>query len=347
MAPHPNSIVSLSPALPAGRPRAGATLADIIDEALQLDLTLRGSGDSDRVLQILHKNLLPGGKRTRPVVCFLIGELLGAPRGPLRICARAAEFTHAASLAHDDIIDEAKLRRGRPTLHEVTGINRAILGGDLLLACTIEELMHHGLQNHAHELAKAIRELSLGEWLETEKRYVTDLSWSELQRIHELKTGSLLRWCAEAAPRLLELPESLIAEFGAFGQELGLAFQWVDDVLDYSRESGKPYAQDLREGILNSVTLQILEETPELRIRIADFFESKTDIKPEKVLPERLVEQAQLKLREKATTLLHQSCNRLRTACLESQRLGHAINTSLLDGHALEHLVLGITARVR
>ena len=118
-------------------------------------------------------------------------------------------------------------------------------------------------------------------------------------------------------------------------------------MLDYSRESGKPYAQDLREGILNSVTLQILEDAPEVRMRIADFFESKADILPEEVLPAPLVERAQVKLRERATQLLHHSCNRIRNACSEAQRLGHKIDEDLLSGDALEQLVLGVTGRVR
>src|SRR4051812_15877833 len=131
-------------------------------ESLDLSLNVHSVPEVDI---LLSKTVLFRGKKFRPTLCFLMGQLLRLPQELLHPYARAAEFVHAATLAHDDVIDESLIRRNRPTLNARSSNARAVLAGDLLLARVMAELSSLGEIQIIHDLARTVEELVLGEWL--------------------------------------------------------------------------------------------------------------------------------------------------------------------------------------
>lgn len=190
----------------------------------------------------INYSLLSGGKRFRPVLALLVAETLGASPEKVLPVAAAIEFIHTYSLIHDDLpaMDNDDLRRGRPTNHVVYGEATALLAGDALLTEAF------GVVARAYkkqpEVAVALVELlasAAGFWgmvggqaLDIEP--VGSLRTAELMRkIHELKTGALIRVSCEAAAVACEAGVAERSAMRLFGENLGLAFQLADDLLDY------------------------------------------------------------------------------------------------------------------
>jgi geranylgeranyl pyrophosphate synthase len=231
-------------------------------ENLNLSLSVRSVPEIDT---LLSKTVLFRGKKFRPTLCFLMGQLLGVPPEKTHPYARAAEFVHAATLAHDDVIDESLTRRNRPTLNARSTNARAVLAGDLLLARVMSELSELGDVYLIHELAKTVEELVNGEWLQLEARKISSVSRHHLETVAKKKTASLMAWCCSTPARLAGCDPSILEACRKFGECLGIAFQMIDDIIDYDASGGKPFAQDLREGLVNFVTLEILEANPSLQ----------------------------------------------------------------------------------
>jgi len=227
---------------------------------------------------LLNRTVLFGGKRFRPLLCLLFGHLLKLELEKLAPFGRSAEFTHAASLAHDDVIDEADKRRNRPTINKISSNARAVLAGDILLARVMTEVSGQGSIEITQDLSHVVRELVEGEWLQLEARGRIDVTEAHLERVASQKTASLLAWCCQTPVRLCfptrnpSTPQelALFEAAGRFGRSIGLAFQFVDDVLDFESTSEKPVAQDLREGLVNFVTFEMLRAHPELKGGIRD-----------------------------------------------------------------------------
>jgi geranylgeranyl pyrophosphate synthase len=235
-----------------------------------LDLLVDAPAHIPEIPQLLQNTLLVGGKRLRPALCFLMGRLLGVSTEKLAPFARAAELTHAATLAHDDVTDEAERRRNRPTLNAVTGNSRAVLTGDLLLARVLREIADQGNPEVLRDMTVVYEDLVTGEWLQLEARGKIDVTRELLERIARHKTGSLLRWCCSTPARLAERGPEFIRTAEKLGETLGLAFQMIDDVIDFEVGGEKPFAQDLREGTVNFVTLAMIERRPELSRMLAE-----------------------------------------------------------------------------
>ena len=230
----------------------------------QLDLSLQVYLVPE-IEALLSKTVLFRGKKFRPTLCFLMGQMFGVPLQVLQPYARAAEFVHAATLAHDDVIDESLTRRNRPTLNAKANNARAVLAGDLLLARVMSELSLIGKIEMIRNLAFTVEQLVHGEWLQLEARKVIAIDRAHLETVALKKTASLMVWCCGTAaelggcnPRQIKLAES-------FAEYLGLAFQMIDDILDYEPDGEKPFAQDLKEGLVNFLTLEMLEQVPSLR----------------------------------------------------------------------------------
>lgn len=213
---------------------------------------------------LLSKTVLYRGKKFRPTLCFLMGNVFGVALEKMAPYARAAEFVHAATLAHDDVIDESTLRRNRPTLNARVTNARAVLAGDLLLARVMTELSALGEIQIISELAQTVEELVHGEWLQLEARKVSTIHRHHLETVAKKKTASLMMWCCTTASRLARQDEGVISSCRSFGEYLGIVFQMIDDIIDYDPHGEKAFAQDLREGLINFVTLEMLEENPDL-----------------------------------------------------------------------------------
>lgn len=229
----------------------------------RLDLSLRVHSVPE-IDTLLSKTVLFRGKKFRPTLCFLMGQLFGLSLDSLHPYSRAAEFVHAATLAHDDVIDESPMRRKRPTLNARSSNARAVLAGDLLLARVMSELSSLGKIEIIQDLSATVEALVSGEWLQLEARKVCHVSREHLETVARMKTASLMIWCCGTPARLVGAEPSLLEACRKFGESLGIAFQMIDDIIDYDPTGDKPFAQDLREGLVNYVTFEMLDENPSL-----------------------------------------------------------------------------------
>ncbi len=199
-----------------------------------------------------------GGKRIRPVMVLLAARLCGY-RGPRAIqIAAAAEYLHSASLLHDDVVDGAETRRGRPSVNVQFGARYAILVGDFMYARTCQTLVEDGDPDILAIYAESIRTMSEGEVLQLTQSFDPEIAESTYLDIIGRKTSSLLASAAESGAILGGVTRAERRSVREYGHQVGLAFQLVDDALDYAgehQELGKAPLTDLAEG---KVTLPLL-----------------------------------------------------------------------------------------
>ncbi|HET6696746.1 MAG TPA: polyprenyl synthetase family protein [Gaiellaceae bacterium] len=215
----------------------------------------------------LRYSLLGGGKRIRPVLCLATGEALGRNAEELLPAGCALELVHTFSLVHDDLpaLDDDDLRRGQPSAHVQFGEDVAILAGDALLAEAFRLALRYPSPEVARELADATLGMIGGQYLDV----TTDgeLDPDGLRRLHALKTGRLLRASVTTATAVAALPEPEREQWRAFGDELGVLFQIVDDILDATgtaEELGKTPGKDEAAGKVTYVSLHGLDRAREL-----------------------------------------------------------------------------------
>lgn len=250
--------IRVTPDTPEGLLERLSREASLLPYALQLESAVPG------IEALLNRVALSGGKRLRPLLVLLMGRAHGfGDFAKLEPYAIAAEWTHTASLAHDDVIDEASERRGKPSVPAASSNSRAVLSGDLLLARVMVELSRLGRVEIIHGLSKAVEDLVSGEWLQLEARHNPETNYRNLEITARLKTGSLMGWCCAVAAWLQG--DTLRAErLRTWGENVGVAFQMIDDVLDFEATSGKPFAQDLESGLVNFVVWEMTQARPEL-----------------------------------------------------------------------------------
>ena len=237
------------------------------------DITTPIGQDLARVERVLHESLRSvapliseigdytfdgGGKRIRPVLVLLAARLCGY-RGPRAIqVAAAAEFLHTATLVHDDVVDGAATRRGRPSVNARFGTRLAILMGDYLLATSSQLLVEDGNNDILSAYADTIRRMAEGEVLQLTNSFDTEISESLYIDVIGRKTATLLATASESGAILGDVTRSERRAVREYGWQLGVAFQLVDDALDYAstgEELGKAPLTDLAEG---KVTLPLL-----------------------------------------------------------------------------------------
>jgi len=193
-----------------------------------------------------------GGKRIRPVTHYYFTQLLGYEGGEWADIGAIGEIIHAASLLHDDVIDEANLRRDHPTVNLLYGNKTAILSGDYLLGCAFAHLcgLDHSLDLFAI-FTRVIRMLSVGELLQMEWEGNLALKETVYRKIIHGKTGCLFGAMVEAAAVLTGKSETERSLYREFGEQMGYLFQIRDDYLDYFGDvTGKPPYQDFRRGLV-------------------------------------------------------------------------------------------------
>lgn len=211
------------------------------------------------------------GKRFRPALCFLFGQVFGLGVEELTPFAQAVEMTHTASLVHDDVIDEANERRKTPTLNHRYGNTSAVLGGDFLLAKVIGDLTSTGKLELIIDLTNAIKDLADGEWLQHKLKVQFKAQLSELETVARKKTGSLMVWSCTTPAKLAGMDAATIELCRELGDDIGVFFQMLDDVNDFNPSSGKPFAQDLKVGQLNFVTAHLVAQSPEMYQAFKEF----------------------------------------------------------------------------
>jgi geranylgeranyl pyrophosphate synthase len=213
------------------------------------------AGHGELLARYAGQTIAAGGKRLRPLLVFLAaGTPPPTSEGLLR-AAVAVELVHGATLIHDDVLDGSPLRRGHPTVFASGGRRMAIATGDLLFSRAFAELASAGSVDAVRVLAWASRELAAGEVMQRADAFVTDLTVERYLERCRLKTAVLFRAACELGALQAEGPAPALA---AFGEQVGLAFQLLDDVLDVTgppERTGKPRGADLLDG---TVTLPLI-----------------------------------------------------------------------------------------
>jgi octaprenyl-diphosphate synthase len=218
--------------------------------------------------------VMGGGKRVRPAVLLLFARALGADGERARDLALVSEWVHVASLLHDDVIDRAGARRGKPATHRIYGDHAAVMTGDYLLARAIQQLLLRGDGDGAGvALGAAVAALAEGELLEAQLRGRFDVSLADLDAVAARKTAALLAWSCGAGARAAQASPLVVAAAEGYGAELGRAFQLADDALDYEADAvaGKDRLADLRAGLPTVPLLVALERQPGLRQHVVAF----------------------------------------------------------------------------
>lgn len=224
------------------------------------------------------------GKRVRPAIVLLISRATMPDNEIIPKHRRLAEITemiHTASLVHDDVVDESELRRGVPTVHSLFNNRVAVLAGDFLFAQSSWYLANLDNLEVVKLLSQVIMDLAEGEIQQGLNRFDTSLSIEAYLEKSYYKTASLIANSSKAAGLLSGVSLELAEDLYKYGRNIGLAFQIVDDILDFtgSTESlGKPAASDLKSGNLTAPTLFALEEQPFLETLIEREFAQDGDL---------------------------------------------------------------------
>jgi octaprenyl-diphosphate synthase len=205
------------------------------------------------VSEVGMHTLQAGGKRLRPAFLVLSAKATGLPYEEpkalgLGVCM---ELIHMATLIHDDVVDHASTRRGRETANALFGSAATILSGDIMLAKAMNLLSVHGTREITDVVAQAVIDMAEGEVSEMVARGAFDLAIDAHLEILRMKTASFFKACCETGGWTASAPPEMIAALASYGQNVGMAFQIVDDLLDYrgdEAKTGKPQAIDFREG---------------------------------------------------------------------------------------------------
>jgi geranylgeranyl pyrophosphate synthase len=205
-----------------------------------------------------------GGKRVRPVVSLLVGGMLSADQERITTLAAAVELLHTATLVHDDMIDGALLRRGMPTLNAKWTPAATILTGDFIFARAAKLAAETDSVEVMNLFAKTLAVIVNGEITQMFSSRGIASREDYFARIYA-KTASMFELAATAPIYLSENSQGLLLGMKSFGYEIGMAFQIVDDILDFTgvqADVGKPVASDLRQGLVTLPALCYLEGRP-------------------------------------------------------------------------------------
>jgi octaprenyl-diphosphate synthase len=204
-----------------------------------------------------------GGKRIRPALYFFCADLMNYRGEYLYPIAAVCEYVHTASLLHDDVVDNSTLRRNKPTASSIWGDQASVLVGDLIYSRASELMAQTGSLQIVETFARAIRLMSEGELLQLENTFRFDASEADYFKVLRMKTAALISAACQSPAFLAEGDASPSAiSLGTFGESLGLAFQLIDDALDYLGDGdvfGKPTQSDLLEGKLTMPVILLRE----------------------------------------------------------------------------------------
>lgn len=194
---------------------------------------------------------LAGGKRLRPILVLLCARLAGgAPERAARL-GSVVELLHTATLIHDDVVDHAPRRRGRASANARWGDDASVLVGDHLYARCMARLVEDGDVRVMDALARAMVSMTEAEVFQLQRKREGRLGEEDYLRIVRLKTATFMAACCRVGGLLGALPASTLDALGEYGEQLGIAFQIIDDCLDFAADEGrlgKAVGADLREG---------------------------------------------------------------------------------------------------
>ncbi len=248
-----------------------AMLDPIKDDLQRVETRLRETPllepvEFDLVSEALGHLLGSGGKRLRPSLSLLTGRLYPSNTQPIISLAAAVEMLHTATLVHDDVVDGSLLRRGSPTLNAKWSPGATILTGDYVFALAADLAAQTDNVRVMRIFARTLMTIVTGEL----RQQFSDVQYRQtredyFKRIYA-KTASMFELATEAAGVLIGAAEDQIAALKTFGHDLGIAFQIMDDVLDFigdASQVGKPVANDLRQGIVTLPVIDYLAAHPD------------------------------------------------------------------------------------
>jgi octaprenyl-diphosphate synthase len=203
-----------------------------------------------------------GGKRLRPTLLLLVNRLFGSSNDCARSLAAVVEMIHTATLVHDDVIDYAKTRRGRPSTNVVWGNHTSVLAGDWLYMQAFQVALRHRNFHILDVLISLTQMMVEGELLQLERLHRIDITEADYMELVDRKTASLFSACASLGAAAASADEAMESKLAEFAWNLGMAFQLVDDILDFTSSEkilGKPAGNDLREGKVTLPMIYALE----------------------------------------------------------------------------------------
>jgi len=239
--------------------------ADLADFEAELAVLPKGA----RVVQKAAHHLLDlRGKHLRPT-CVALASRFGEGFSPrARSLAISVELVHTATLLHDDVVDLAERRRGEPAACTVYGNAASIFAGDWLLVAALRKIAAARVEGLLDRMLGVIDEMILAESLQLERRGRLVADRAEYFKIVEGKTASLFRWAMLAGARSANLGDKAEGALDRYGMHLGVAFQLIDDELDFRTGTGKDPLVDLREGKMTYPLVVAIERMPALQARI-------------------------------------------------------------------------------
>jgi len=272
-----NSMGASATALPEtarSAPAQVSFLDCVQDDLVAVEVLLGDEIRSDvrAAYAISGHTLSAGGKRLRPALVTLAARAAAArfPAQTVYASAAAAELIHMASLIHDDVVDGAEERRGRPTANVTFGNQISVLVGDYLLAKSIYLAAREGSMDVIRVFSKVTVGLSEGEVLQITAKGDVDTSEETYLTIIHKKTAGFIAGCCEVGGMLAEAGPAEVSALTHYGLNCGLAFQIADDLLDYTgdpRKTGKPQCGDLREGKMTLPLILTLHDVSEAERR--------------------------------------------------------------------------------
>lgn len=256
------------------------TIADTQSYIAEVEAELqRQMGSAVPLAEAVGRTTLEGGgKRLRPALVFLSARAANGGFDQSRAVrlGTAMEMVHMATLIHDDVIDDADTRRGRPTAFSAHGITPSILGGDVLLAKAMKILAEDGDLAIIRLVSQAVVELAEGEILEIGVRGDIELGRDEHLHVLRMKTAGFIEACCRIGGLIAGAGAVETTALGTYGHHLGMAFQIADDILDFrgdAAKTGKPVAGDFREGQATLPLIYLLTElSPDERAFVAKKF---------------------------------------------------------------------------
>lgn len=217
-------------------------------------------------LNSLFDDLFSDGKAFRSTLVQKVSSPLRISESVVQLLCQTVEFIHNASLLHDDLVDRSHLRRNKPAAWLKYTPEYAVLAGDYLLARVMVNLSGHGNVRLIQYTAEVISDLLEGEWIQDSLVRDFDITLEQLDRVHNLKTGSLFKWCLRAPFIAAEnYDDELHGILGESGSLLGLLFQRSDDLLDFDvrNHENKAVLGDLKSGYLNSFGVFLTDGLPQ------------------------------------------------------------------------------------
>lgn len=234
-------------------------MSELIEASIEKSL----SGDKGVICDMCNHMVKAGGKRIRPLLVLYSGLVFSGMSDELINASVAAELIHMASLVHDDIIDNSNFRRSKPSVNHMWGNHFSVLCGDYLFAKAFGILSGGRLLKSLDVMIEAIESMCTGEIIQAENKFRQDMDIGTYYKQITGKTAVFLECCCKSGASTGGAQPHQIKVLGEYGLNMGIAFQIIDDILDFrgnTKTMGKPKGEDLRQGIVTLPVVLLLKD---------------------------------------------------------------------------------------